>query len=175
MTRDTGARLSFKPLQADDLPLLQGWLARPHVQQWWGEPSTLAELAEDFLPKTYEQASTRGYIALRDGEPIGFIQSYVVMGSGEGWWEDETDPGARGIDQFLAHADQLGQGLGSAMVRAFVAQLFEDPAVTKVQTDPSPDNERAIRSYRRAGSEPLGEVDTPDGRALLMVCQRPAR
>jgi len=175
MTAGTVARLSFRPVQADDLPMLQMWLGRPHVRKWWGEPSSLAELADDFLPKTHEQASTRGYIALGDGEPIGFIQSYVVMGSGDGWWESETDPGARGIDQFLAHADQLGQGLGSAMVRAFVAQLFEDPAVTKVQTDPSPDNERAIRSYRRAGFEPQGEVDTPDGRALLMVCRRPVR
>jgi RimJ/RimL family protein N-acetyltransferase len=175
MTPGTESRLRFRPLQADDLPMLQAWLARPHVREWWGEPPSLAELAEDFLPKTHEQVHTRGYIALRDGDPIGFIQSYVVLGSGDGWWEDETDPGARGIDQFLAHADQLGQGLGSAMVGAFVAQLFEDPAVTKVQTDPSPDNERAIRSYRRAGFEPQGEVETPDGRALLMVCQRPAR
>jgi RimJ/RimL family protein N-acetyltransferase len=174
MTSCNGA-LSFRPLRADDLPLLHGWLARPHVRQWWGEPSSLAELAEDFLPKTNDQSGTRGFIALRGGEPIGFIQRYVVMGSGDGWWEDETDPGARGIDQFLAHADQLGQGLGSAMVRAFVAQLFEDPAVSKVQTDPSPDNERAIRCYCRAGFEPLGEVATPDGPALLMVCRRPPR
>jgi RimJ/RimL family protein N-acetyltransferase len=122
MTSCNGA-LSFRPLRADDLPLLHGWLARPHVRQWWGEPSSLAELAEDFLPKTNDQSGTRGFIALRGGEPIGFIQRYVVMGSGDGWWEDETDPGARGIDQFLAHADQLGQGLGSAMVRAFVALL----------------------------------------------------
>lgn len=166
--------LSFRPLRADDLPMLHAWLARPHVRHWWGEPPSPAELSEDLLP-TGAEASTRGYIALHDSEPIGFIQSYVVMGSGDGWWEDETDPGARGIDQFLAHADQLNRGLGSAMVRAFVEQLFEDPAVTQVQTDPSPQNERAIRCYRRAGFEPRGEEDTPDGRALLMVCRRPSR
>jgi ribosomal protein S18 acetylase RimI-like enzyme len=59
------------------------------------------------------------------------------------------------------------------MVRAFVARLFADPAVTRVQTDPSPDNGRAIRCYAKAGFHPVGEVDTPDGRALLMVCERP--
>jgi RimJ/RimL family protein N-acetyltransferase len=95
------------------------------------------------------------------------------MGSGEGWWEDETDPGARGIDQFLADGERLGQGLGRAMVRAFVAELFRDPAVTVVQTDPSPDNPRAIRCYAAAGFEAVGEVLTPDGPAWLMRCRRP--
>jgi RimJ/RimL family protein N-acetyltransferase len=94
------------------------------------------------------------------------------MGSGAGWWEQETDPGARGIDQFLANPEQLGQGLGTAMISAFVNQLFQDPTVTKVQTDPSPKNERAIRCYRRVGFVEAGEVITPDGLALLMVKQR---
>jgi RimJ/RimL family protein N-acetyltransferase len=50
--------------------------------------------------------------------------------------------------------------------------LFEDPAVTVVQTDPSPDNTRAIRCYAAAGFEAVGEVVTPDGPALLMRCRR---
>lgn len=94
------------------------------------------------------------------------------MGSGDGWWEQETDPGARGIDQFLANSEQLGQGLGRAMISAFVDQLFQDPVVTKVQTDPSPENKRAIRCYRRVGFVDVGEVVTPDGLALLMVKER---
>jgi RimJ/RimL family protein N-acetyltransferase len=44
-----------------------------------------------------------------------------------------------------------------------------------VQADPSPENERAIRSYIRAGFQPQGEVKTPDGPALLMVCYRPGK
>ena len=38
----------------------------------------------------------------------------------EGWWLYENDPGVRGIDQFLAHPDQLGRAVGNAMVSAFV-------------------------------------------------------
>jgi RimJ/RimL family protein N-acetyltransferase len=143
-------------LQIADLPMLHAWLRRPHVSEWWG--------SEDHL--------TCGYIALLRGEPIGFIQSYEVMGCGGGWWEQETDPGARGIDQFLANPEQLGLGLGSAMVRAFVERLFLEPQVTKVQADPSPDNQRAVRSYLRAGFVAHGEVMTPDGPALLMLHRR---
>lgn len=112
------------------------------------------------------------YLALADGAPIGFIQSYVAMNAGDGWWPDERDPGVRGIDQFLADADRRGRGLGTAMVRAFVAHLFADPAVTRIQTDPSPLNARAIRCYEKAGFESVGEVDTPDGPELLMICER---
>lgn len=162
----------FKPLALDDLPLLHGWLRRPHVAQWWLEPPSLLELEQDYLPAEAAETSTRGYIATLDHKPIGFIQSYIAMGSGDGWWEQESDPGRRGIDQFLANADQLGRGLGSAMVAAFVEQLFQDPAVTSVQTDPSPHNERALRCYRRAGFVVQAKVETPDGPALLMLCTR---
>ena len=122
---------TFKPLTVHDLPMVHEWLQRPHVAEWWHEPTTLAELERDYLPGAMNATSTRAYISMLDDKPIGFIQSYVALGSGEGWWEQETDPGTRGIDQFLANAEQLGRGLGSAMVNAFVERLFEDPAVTK--------------------------------------------
>jgi hypothetical protein len=81
--------------------------------------------------------------------PVGFIQAYVVIDSGGGWWESGNDPGARGVDQFLADPDRLNQGLGTAMIRNFVASLFDDPAVTKVQTDPSPATDAASEAFTR--------------------------
>ena len=172
--RDPGPAISFRPLTRGDLPLLHEWLTRPHVAEWWGPPPSLAEVEEEYAPLTGDGSTTRPYLVLGDGEPIGYIQSYVAMGSGDGWWPDERDPGVRGIDQFLAHPEQLGRGLGTAVVRAFVRELFADRAVTRVQTDPSPSNRRAISCYEKAGFRAVGEVDTPDGRALLMVCERPA-
>ena len=152
--------------------MLHQWLQRQHVAEWWPDLPTLGELERDYLPRGANEYSTRAYIAVIAGEPIGFIQSYVALGSGGGWWEQETDPGTRGIDQFLANADQLGRGVGSTMVNAFVERLFKDAGVTKVQTDPSPDNVRAIRSYQRAGFVIDSEIITPDGPALLMVRHR---
>jgi uncharacterized protein YqjF (DUF2071 family)/RimJ/RimL family protein N-acetyltransferase len=164
--------ISFRPLTPADLPFLHEWLARPHVAEWWGRPSSLMEVEQEYGPLTSDRSTTRPYIALSGGVPIGYIQSYVAMGAGEGWWPDEEGPGVRGIDQFLANSGQLDHGVGTAMVRAFVQHLFADPAVTRIQTDPSPANARAIRCYEKAGFRAVCEVDTPDGRALLMICDR---
>jgi RimJ/RimL family protein N-acetyltransferase len=164
--------IAFRQLTAADLPMMHDWLQRPHVAEWWGPTPTLDEIVEEFTPLTAADGGDKGYIALQAERPIGYIQSYVVKDSGGGWWEGEEDPGARGIDQFLADADQLGRGIGTDMVRSFVARLFDDPAVTRIQTDPDPRNARAIRCYEQAGFRRIREVVTPDGPALLMICER---
>ena len=168
------SELTFRPLTAGDLALLHDWLSRPHVAEWWGgAPASLAEVEADYADTLAGAVAHWCYLALVRGTPVGFIQAYQpVAFHGEGWWLDEHDPGVRGIDQFLADAGQLGRGLGTAMVRAFVERLFADPAVTRVQTDPDPANRRAVRCYEKAGFRAAREVDTPDGRALLMYCDR---
>jgi aminoglycoside 6'-N-acetyltransferase-1b len=165
--------LAFRPLTLADLPLLHEWLSRPHVAEWWGATPSPAEIAADFGPSIAGGVPHWCFIALLDGAPMGFIQAYAPAGwHHEGWWLDEHDPGVRGIDQFLADASQLGLGLGTAMVRAFVDELLCDPSVTRIQTDPVPDNGRAIRCYEKAGFRRLREIVTKDGPALLMYRDR---
>jgi RimJ/RimL family protein N-acetyltransferase len=163
---------SFKPVQETDLPLLRSWLLLPHVAEWWGVAESIDDLRADYVTHADEPNATRAFIAYLGSRAIGFIQAYVVLGSGGGWWEQETDPGARGTDQFLADQALLGKGIGQAMIRTFVAQLFTDPAVTFIQTDPDPSNQRAVRCYARSGFQEVGIVSTPDGPALLMRCTR---
>ena len=153
--------------------MLHEWLNRPHIVEWWGgERPSLAEVREHYLPRVMAEESVTPYIAMLGTEPIGYAQSYIAMGSGGGWWEDETDPGVRGIDQSLANADQLGKGLGTQLVRALVERLFADPAVTKIQTDPDPRNLRAIRCYEKAGFVGEKLIVTPDGPAVYMTRRR---
>ncbi len=169
-------KLTYRPLANHELPLLHEWLARPHVAEWWGAPATFTELEQDYAPAIAGTIPHSCYLAIHNEMPVGFIQSYVATGwHHEGWWLDEHDQGVWGIDQFLANQSQLGQGLGTAMVSGFVRKLFENPEVTRIQTDPAPDNGRAIRCYEKAGFRAVSEIDTPDGRALLMHCERQHR
>ncbi|RPI41211.1 MAG: GNAT family N-acetyltransferase [Betaproteobacteria bacterium] len=105
--------------------------------------------------------------------PIGYAQSYVALGNGDGWWEEETDPGVRGFDQAIADPQLLGKGLGTLLVRALVEKLFSDPQATKIQTDPAPANLRAIRCYQKAGFRIVREIVTSDGPAIYMLQDRP--
>jgi len=160
-----------------DLPMLHDWLNRPHVVEWWGgeqERPTLDEVLEHYLPRVLAEEPVTPYIAMLGDEPIGYAQTYIALGSGDGWWEDETDPGVRGIDQFLANPAQLNTGLGTKLVRALVELLFSDPAVTRIQTDPAPSNHRAIRCYEKAGFVQQCVITTPDGPAVYMVEARQA-
>jgi RimJ/RimL family protein N-acetyltransferase len=169
----SGRRFEFRPLSGGDLPLLHEWVQRPHVAQWWDEPTTMDEIRDEYQPVVEGADSTRAFLVYDEGRAVGFIQSYVVVDSGAGWWPGEMDAGARGIDQFLADPQGLDRGVGTAMIQAFLRKLFEAPEVTVVQTDPAPHNPRAIRCYEKAGFQRVGIVDTPDGPALLMRCPRP--
>lgn len=175
------SRITFRALTEADLPLLSLWLAAPHVTAWWGDAPTLEEVRAEYIPRLAGEdvlpldapAGVVQFIACEDGTPFGFIQCYRVMAhQHEGWWLEETDPSAVGIDQLIGLGDRLGQGLGTRMLQAFVARIWEDPRVTQIQTDPSPDNARAIAAYRNAGFVEVGLVDTPDGRELLMKIGR---
>ena len=165
--------LSLRPMTEQDLAMLHEWLHRPHILTWWGgDKPSLAEVRAEYLPHIQGLGSVTPYIVMLGSRPIGYAQSYVAMGSGDGWWEDETDPGVRGIDQSIAEPELLGQGLGTQLVRTLVEHLFQDASVTKVQTDPSPMNLRAVRCYQKAGFRIVGPITTPDGPALYMIRDR---
>ena len=65
-------------------------------------------------------------------------------------------------------AQMVGRGHGSAFIRTFIEELLAN-GTPRMVTDPDPVNIRAIRAYEKAGFIRDREVDTPDGRALLMV------
>ncbi len=50
--------------------------------------------------------------------------------------------------------------------------LFADPKIQRIIADPSPQNKKIIHLLRKAGFSDLGEIVTPDGRALLMELRR---
>ena len=171
--RATQPQMKFQKLSEADLPLLAESLARPHVAAWWHGCESLEEVRAEFLPLLADDSSVIPYLAYYDDVAVGYFQSYVAIAAGDGWWPDERDPGVRGIDQFLADGERLGQGIGTQMVRDFALFLFRDPSVTRIQADPAPTNARAIRCYEKAGFRRAGLVTTPDGPAMLMTMERP--
>jgi aminoglycoside 6'-N-acetyltransferase len=154
---------AFRSITATDLPIIRRWLAMPHVAQWWGDPhEQFALISEDLDHPAMDQ-----FVVTLGDRPFAYLQCYDPTA-----WPDnglgEHPEGTRGIDQFIGEEGMIERGHGSAMIRMFVDSLLQT-GTPRTLTDPDPRNARAIRAYEKAGFQRDRLVDTPDGRALLMV------
>ena len=161
------AAYQFRPMSENDLPQVREWLARPHVAAWWHD-------AEDFefVSGDLDHPDLAQFIVTFRDSPFAYLQCYKMeepykASEWNGCFGSQPT-GARGIDQFIGDADMVGRGHGSAFIRQFIDDLLAT-GVPRVVIDPRPDNPRAIRAYEKAGFIRQHEVDTPDGRALLMI------
>lgn len=160
----------FRRMTPDDLDLVNGWIARPHVAQWWVDADGPSEpiKPEDF-PEDLNEPDFRMWIVSHEGRPFAYMQDYDPHLYPGHHFADRPAP-ARGIDQIIGEADMLNKGHGSAFIRQRVADLFAEGVVVVV-TDPAPNNPRAIRAYEKAGFTAYGQTVSPEwGPSLLMQC-----
>jgi aminoglycoside 6'-N-acetyltransferase len=155
----------FRAMTAADLPLIQRWLALPHVVEWWGKPDEQYALVSGDL----DEPTMHQFILAQAGRPFGYLQCYDLTEWNAGFGPQPE--GTRGIDLFIGEPDMIGLGHGSALLRCFADELLQKGAPRMV-TDPDPANGRAIRAYEKAGFEQQHVVETPDGPALLMARNR---
>ena len=149
--------VSFRPLCADDLPTLAGWLAQPHVAKWWREPADLAAVAAKYQPCLDGRDPTELFVIEVDGAAAGFIQRYL--------YADEPDslevlhptgiPGAEsaaGIDYLIGHHDLTGRGIGTAAISGFTRLTFaRHPEASTVLVGVSQANTASWRALEKAG------------------------
>jgi aminoglycoside 6'-N-acetyltransferase len=157
---------TFRPMTEGDLPLVREWLMRPHVAEWWADGEDFEFVSGDLGHHDLAQL-----IVLLDDTPVAYLQCYRL-----GDWHvnfGAHPDGTRGLDQFISEADLLSKGHGSAFIRQFIEEMFAD-GTPRFVIDPSPGNLRAIRAYEKPGFVRQREIDTPDGRALLMTMDRPS-
>ena len=163
--------ITFAPVTRGDYPILALWLERPHWREWWGEPEIELGYIRDMVEGRDD--TCRPFIASIDGVPAAYIQVWRVAPHQTPEWAEESPwlmqlpAEAVGVDLSLADGDRLGQGLGSAILRAFVARLRAEGHRTIV-IDPDPTNLRAIRAYGKAGFRPMPEVTAGRHDARLM-------
>ena len=157
----------FHRVTQSDLPMIASWLETPEVAQWWGDPKhELALIEEDMGNLDMVQL-----IGMLDGHPIAYVQHYDV----HAWPQQhlrELPAGARGIDCFIGVASLIGKGHGATLL-AMLARQLAAQGVRVLCIDPDPHNQRARSAYIRAGFSEHGQIDTPDGPAVLMFYQSP--
>lgn len=170
MTEFTAGGFTFRLAQETDLPTLADWIARPHWQAWWGEPSSEVGWIRDMIEG---RDTTKPYIFEIDGEPIGYIQVWQIgPHQNEEWtrdhpWLIELRPDAVGVDLSIADEDKLNKGLGSKALNTFALRLHNEGHRTII-IDPAPANARAVSAYRKAGFKPIPRLEGKTKDVLLM-------
>jgi aminoglycoside 6'-N-acetyltransferase len=160
---ESGSLYDFRPVTEKDLPMIAGWLAEPHVAEWWDDPET--EIAG--IRQHIDSISVEPLIVELDGKPIAYLQSYDPHLEDDHPYADQPF-GTLGIDLSIGRPELVGLGHGSAIVRQFVEQLFEE-GVPRVIIDPNPANGRAIRAYEKAGFTPIDRRQSIYGDVVLMA------
>lgn len=158
-------KLTFKPLQKNDLNVLCKWLDKPHVKEWWDDHLTHEEIKAKYGQRIGDKAVVPFIVYLNE-KPIGFIQYYHATQVGDGWWPNEKE-GTVGLDQFIGEEACINQGLGTQMITLFTQKLFSMPNIQKIIIDVDPNNSRAIKCYENAGFKFVELMETPDGIAYL--------
>lgn len=175
--------LSFRPLRREDLGLLSRWLGLPHVHEWWLEDADPAAVEARYGPGIDGDDPTEYFVVQRDGVDVGFVQRYLTRDNPD--WVAALAPtgaplDAAGMDYFVAAPALVGQGLGTAMLAAFVAALWHRyPDIRHVVVDVDPQNPASWRTLERLGFRRVWEGDlvTDDpidaGPAYVYVLERP--
>jgi RimJ/RimL family protein N-acetyltransferase len=161
-------RIGFRPLTADELPLLYEWLQRDHIQRWWTDRETYDEVVQHYLPAIEGSEPTHLYLILLDGLPVGFIQTYRVSDYPEYRDLVAVGEGVAGVDLFVAEPELTGRGFGSEALRRFVADIvFSDPEIHACVADPDAENIASLRAFEKAGFRVVGRfVDPSDNDKL---------
>ena len=165
--------ISFRPLQQSDLPLLAEWLRRPHVAQWWREPSDLPAVEATYGPMVDRSDPTEGFIAVGqghgqlregqpgEGQPFAFLQRYrlddnlewqraIAVALAQG--DVQVSGRSAGIDYLIGDQTMTGRGLGRKMIAAFVDLLWDRyPDTTAVVVAVDQGNEASWRALEGAG------------------------
>jgi len=143
--------ISFRPLRRSDFPLLQRWLAAPHVARWWNERFDVASLEAKYGPGIDGREPIHVYLIQNESFPIGWIQWYRWRDFPEHAIRLGADTCSAGIDLAIGEIDMTGRGLGPMVIREFGANyIFVNGDVRAIVADPATSNLRSVRAFEKA-------------------------
>lgn len=152
LSAENEQRISFRPMARSDFPLMQKWLAAPHVAMWWNERFDLTSLEAKYGPAIDGGKPIRVYLIQLGVVPIGWIQWYRWDDFPEHAVQLGVDHGSAGIDLAIGEVEMIGRGLGAAAIREFGANyIFTNRDLGAIVADPSVRNLRSIGAFKKTG------------------------
>ena len=164
-------RIGFTAVAPEHYGLLDLWLRAPHMREWWGDPAEELGFIRDMVEG---RDTTRPFLIVLDGEPVGYIQYWFVgHHQNEEWTKDhpwllELPADTIGIDLSIGDPALLSKGIGSTALRRF-ARTLRDQGHRTIIIDPDSKNVRAVRAYEKAGFRAIPALEGRSGDSLIML------
>lgn len=157
-------QISWRAVTTEDFPLLQDWLARPHVHRFWYHDFSPEGVEKSFGPGTRGEEAGEDLIVSVDGIPTAIVQRSRI----EDYPEEfapmaaivEVPPESLTIDYLVADPEQTGRGIGTAIIRAIVADTWSAyPLAPAIIVPVVASNVGSWRALEKAGFHRVGTGD----------------
>lgn len=131
----------------EDWPLIERWLAAPHVREWWGPTD---RILKELKSHTLEEMA----LICCDGQPVGLLawqvptRKELAEAGLEDLPEDLVD-----IDVMIGEMDWVGKGIGPEALRQLLHRLRAE-GVPLVGMAAEVANERSLRCITGLGLAP---------------------
>ena len=128
--------IDFRRLTRTDFLIIASWLSRPHVSRWWNQDCSPESVEREFGPGVDGTGPGEDYLVLDGPEPVGLVQ-YCRLADFPAYVEElsavcPVPDGAPSIDYLIGDATRTEHGLGTRMIEAFTARIWElDPGASR--------------------------------------------
>ncbi|MEU6051205.1 GNAT family N-acetyltransferase [Streptomyces xanthochromogenes] len=156
--------ITWRRIEERDFPLLRTWLEQPHVKRWWNHETTAEAVARDFGPVARREEPSEDLLVFLDGRPLGLVQRSRLRDYPEYLAElaaiIAVPDGAMTIDYLIGDPRQIGQGIGTVMIRSVIEKTWaEHPAAPCILVPVVTANHASWRALERAGLRRVGVGD----------------
>ena len=159
-----GPHITWRPVVESDFGLLADWLSRPHVHRYWHHDFSPEGVARDFGPGTRGEEAGEDLLVSFDDVPGALVQRSRIADYAEDFEElsaiVDVPEEAVTIDYLIADLGNTGRGLGTALIRAVVAETwFSYPDAPAIIVPVVAGNVGSWRALEKAGFRRVGEGD----------------
>jgi RimJ/RimL family protein N-acetyltransferase len=135
----------LRKLEENDIELLNIWLHKEHVKQFFGEPTDwINEINFNINNSEWIQY----FIVVTQKLPIGFVQYYETDKAPFGIWSNEPE-GTVGIDYLIGETKYLKKGHGSKIIKSLVRLIRKTGNYKYIIADPFLENIASISVLSR--------------------------
>lgn len=168
-----GKTITFRPVDLErDLLMLHSWHQEPHVVPFWQLNISLGAYQshlERFLADSHHTLC----IGELDGEPMSYFESYWAETDVIGPYY-EVAPHDQGVHLLIGPPSYLGRGYALPLLKALVRVQFLHSQTKRIVAEPDIRNAKMQHIFEQCGFRLQQEVQLPDKKAALMLCEREA-